>query len=162
MKKLIYNHSIDADKESLEQFKECYSQDFVTAAALMPDAHKGYAAPIGAVLITKDYVVPAWVGFDIGCGLIAVRVKGKDNPVAIYEPIAERDEISFQEEEEISLFHQCLDYYRQQDWNRAEKILAQRMLDNPTRNLYKNYLQRIAIYRESPPGDESPRAPTCR
>ena len=78
MKKEIYNHSIDVDKEALQQFKECYSKDFVTAAALMPDAHKGYAAPIGAVLITKDYVVPAWVGFDIGCGLIAVLVKGKD------------------------------------------------------------------------------------
>jgi len=78
MKKPIYNHSIDVDDEALIQFKECYSKDFVTAAALMPDAHKGYAAPIGAVLITKGYVVPAWVGFDIGCGLIAVRIKGED------------------------------------------------------------------------------------
>lgn len=78
MKKPIYNHSVDVDKEALQQFKECYSKDFVTAAALMPDAHKGYAAPIGAVLVTKAYVVPAWVGFDIGCGLIAVKIKGKD------------------------------------------------------------------------------------
>ena len=43
----------------------------------MPDAHLGYAAPIGAVLKTKEVVVPAWVGFDIGCGLIALRIKGK-------------------------------------------------------------------------------------
>ena len=78
MKKPIYNHAVDVDDEALQQFKECSSQKFVTAAALMPDAHKGYAAPIGAVLVTKDYVVPAWVGFDIGCGLIAVRIKGKD------------------------------------------------------------------------------------
>jgi len=78
MKKPIYNHAIDVDDEALQQFKECSSQKFVTAAALMPDAHKGYAAPIGAVLITKGFVVPAWVGFDIGCGLIAVRIKGKD------------------------------------------------------------------------------------
>jgi adenylate cyclase len=112
--------------------------------------------------LTKFYGVEIIVGEEskkaaskfVFCELDLVRVKGKDNPVAIYEPIAERDEISFQEEEEISLFHQCLDYYRQQDWNRAEKILAQLMLDNPTRNLYKNYLQRIAIYRESPPGDD--------
>ena len=78
MKKRIYDYSIDVDKEALQQFKECSSQKFVTAAALMPDAHKGYAAPIGAVLITKGYVVPAWVGFDIGCGVIAVKIKGKD------------------------------------------------------------------------------------
>jgi len=78
MEKKIFDHSINADSETLNQFKECYSQDFVTSAALMPDAHKGYAAPIGAVLLTKGYIVPAWVGFDIGCGMIAIRIKGKD------------------------------------------------------------------------------------
>ena len=78
MEKKIFDYSLDADKETLRQFKECYSQDFVTSAALMPDAHKGYVAPIGAVLVTKGYVVPAWVGFDIGCGLIAIRIKGED------------------------------------------------------------------------------------
>lgn len=78
MEKKIFDYSLNADEESLKQFKSCYSQDFVISAALMPDAHSGYAAPIGSVLITKNYVVPAWVGFDIGCGLIAVRIKGKD------------------------------------------------------------------------------------
>jgi tRNA-splicing ligase RtcB (3'-phosphate/5'-hydroxy nucleic acid ligase) len=77
-KKKVYNHGIDVDEKTLEQFKNCYSEDFVVAAALMPDAHLGYAAPIGAVLKTKGFVVPAWVGFDIGCGLIAIKVKGKD------------------------------------------------------------------------------------
>jgi len=78
MKKKIFDYSLDADKETLRQFKECYSEKFVTAAALMPDAHKGYVAPIGAVLVTKAYIVPAWVGFDIGCGMIAIRLKGKN------------------------------------------------------------------------------------
>ena len=75
--KQIYNYGIDVDKETLEQFKNCYSEDFVVAAALMPDAHLGYAAPIGAVLKTKRFVVPAWVGFDIGCGLIAIKIKSE-------------------------------------------------------------------------------------
>jgi len=78
MEKKIFNYSINPEKEAIKQFKECYSQKFVTSAALMPDAHLGYAAPIGSVLITKGFVVPAWVGFDIGCGLIAVRIKGKN------------------------------------------------------------------------------------
>ena len=67
-KKKIHNQGLDVDAKTLEQFKNCYSEDFVTEAALMPDAHLGYAAPIGAVLKTKNFVVPAWVGFDIGCG----------------------------------------------------------------------------------------------
>lgn len=76
--KKIYNYGIDVDEETLEQFKNCYSEKFVVAAALMPDAHLGYAAPIGAVLKTKRFVVPAWVGFDIGCGLIALKISGKN------------------------------------------------------------------------------------
>ncbi|MBI2044098.1 RtcB family protein [Candidatus Pacearchaeota archaeon] len=76
--KKIYNYGIDVDEKTLEQFKNCYSEKFVVEAALMPDAHLGYAAPIGAVLKTKDFVVPAWVGFDIGCGLIAIRINGED------------------------------------------------------------------------------------
>ena len=78
MEKKIYNYAIDADEETMKQFYNCYSQDFVLSAALMPDAHVGYAAPIGSVLITKNYVVPAWVGFDIGCGLIAVKISSKN------------------------------------------------------------------------------------
>ncbi len=78
MEKKIYDYSLKPDKETLSQFKDCYSQKFVLSAALMPDSHLGYVAPIGAVLITKDYIVPAWVGFDIGCGLIAVKITGKD------------------------------------------------------------------------------------
>jgi tRNA-splicing ligase RtcB len=86
--KKIFDYSLDADEETLKQFRECYSQNFVTSAALMPDAHKGYVAPIGAVLITKGYVVPSWVGFDIGCGMIAVRIKGEN----ILEKIKEKRE----------------------------------------------------------------------
>lgn len=78
MKKEIYNYGIDTDEKTLEQFKNCYSKDFVVSAALMPDAHVGYVAPIGAVLKTKGFIVPAWVGFDIGCGLIAIRIIGKN------------------------------------------------------------------------------------
>jgi tRNA-splicing ligase RtcB (3'-phosphate/5'-hydroxy nucleic acid ligase) len=76
--KKIFDYSINADEETLKQFRECYSQPFVVSAALMPDAHRGYVAPIGAVLVTKGYIVPSWVGFDIGCGMIAVKIKGKN------------------------------------------------------------------------------------
>ncbi len=76
--KKIHDYSINLDKESEKQFRECYSQNFVLEAALMPDAHMGYVAPIGSVFITRDFVVPAWVGYDIGCGMIAVKIKGKN------------------------------------------------------------------------------------
>lgn len=79
MVKQITNFGLDIDENTLDQFKECYMQDFVIAASLMPDAHSGYVAPIGSVLLTKNYLVPAWVGYDIGCGMIACKIKGSEN-----------------------------------------------------------------------------------
>ena len=41
--------------------------------ALMPDAHLGKGATVGSVLPTRAAIIPAAVGVDIGCGMIAVR-----------------------------------------------------------------------------------------
>ena len=41
--------------------------------AVMPDCHLGIGATIGSVIATRDAVIPAAVGVDIGCGMIAVR-----------------------------------------------------------------------------------------
>ncbi len=61
---------------AVEQFESAMEQPFVTYGALMPDAHAGYSLPIGAVVATKDVVLPAWVGYDIGCGMCALRLDG--------------------------------------------------------------------------------------
>lgn len=41
--------------------------------ALMPDAHLGRGATVGSVIPTLGAIIPAAVGVDIGCGVIAVR-----------------------------------------------------------------------------------------
>lgn len=41
--------------------------------ALMPDAHLGKGATVGSVIPTRGAIIPAAVGVDIGCGMIAVR-----------------------------------------------------------------------------------------
>lgn len=60
------------EQGALDQFESAMQQDFAVQGALMPDAHTGYSLPIGAVVATKDFVVPSWVGYDIGCGMCAV------------------------------------------------------------------------------------------
>ncbi|MDR2215952.1 MAG: RtcB family protein [Nevskiaceae bacterium] len=42
--------------------------------AAMPDAHTGIGATVGSVLATKQAIIPAAVGVDIGCGMIAARL----------------------------------------------------------------------------------------
>jgi tRNA-splicing ligase RtcB len=43
--------------------------------ALMPDAHFGLGATVGSVIATDGAVMPAAVGVDIGCGMIAARLE---------------------------------------------------------------------------------------
>jgi tRNA-splicing ligase RtcB len=43
--------------------------------ALMPDAHLGLGATVGSVIPTDRAIIPAAVGVDIGCGMIAVRTQ---------------------------------------------------------------------------------------
>jgi tRNA-splicing ligase RtcB (3'-phosphate/5'-hydroxy nucleic acid ligase) len=43
--------------------------------ALMPDAHWGMGSTVGSVIPTKDVVMPAAVGVDIGCGMSATRTQ---------------------------------------------------------------------------------------
>jgi tRNA-splicing ligase RtcB len=45
--------------------------------ALMPDAHLGIGSMVGSVIATKDAVIPATVGVDIGCGMLAAKTPFK-------------------------------------------------------------------------------------
>jgi tRNA-splicing ligase RtcB len=70
-------YSDDIDPVALDQFFDAMKEDFVVQGALMLDAHAGYSLPIGGVVATNDVVVPAWVGFDIGCGMCANKLNIK-------------------------------------------------------------------------------------
>ncbi len=64
------------DAGSLEQAERASRLPFVFPhVALMPDAHLGKGATVGSVLPTLGAVIPAAVGVDIGCGMIAVRTQ---------------------------------------------------------------------------------------
>jgi tRNA-splicing ligase RtcB len=43
--------------------------------AVMPDCHVGIGATVGTVIATRDAVIPAAVGVDIGCGMISVKTR---------------------------------------------------------------------------------------
>lgn len=68
----IYSDTIDG--AALSQFYDAMKLPCVIQGALMPDAHKGYTLPIGAVVATDNMVFPSWVGYDIGCGMCAVKI----------------------------------------------------------------------------------------
>jgi tRNA-splicing ligase RtcB len=64
------------DTGTLEQAKRTAELPFIYPhIALMPDAHLGKGATVGSVIPTLGAIIPAAVGVDIGCGMIAVRTQ---------------------------------------------------------------------------------------
>src|SRR6188508_2849119 len=62
------------EPEAQQQILNTASMPFVFRhVAVMPDCHYGKGATIGTVLPTQGAIIPAAVGVDIGCGMIAVR-----------------------------------------------------------------------------------------
>ncbi len=60
-----------AEEGALEQARHVACLPFVVH--WMPDVHVGYGVPVGCAFAARDTVVPAAVGFDIACGMVAVR-----------------------------------------------------------------------------------------
>ncbi len=54
--------------------------------AVMPDVHAGIGATVGSVIATTKAIIPAAVGVDIGCGMMAVRttLDAKDLPDSLH------------------------------------------------------------------------------
>lgn len=64
----------DLGSEELKMAKNVASLPFVYKhIALMPDVHLGKGALVGSVVATKEAIIPAAVGVDIGCGMMAVK-----------------------------------------------------------------------------------------
>ncbi|MBF0284056.1 MAG: adenylate/guanylate cyclase domain-containing protein [Magnetococcales bacterium] len=83
-----------------------------------------------------------------------VRVKGKEQVVAIHEPVGPAEEMEKNVRTELEVHHQALGYYRAKRWDEAEKrwkVLRQR---DPERLLYGLYLGRLQHFRANPPPSE--------
>ncbi|HEY5701048.1 MAG TPA: adenylate/guanylate cyclase domain-containing protein [Gammaproteobacteria bacterium] len=81
-----------------------------------------------------------------------VRVKGKDEPVTIYEPLGIFEECDERTLEGLIANREALQAYREQDWDTAENYFQE--LSGATANgrLYTLFLERIAHFRQAPPG----------
>lgn len=76
----------DVEPEALAQLTRTAQLPFVHAhVAAMPDVHLGIGATIGSVIPTRGAIVPAAVGVDLGCGVMAQRVnlRAEDLPDAL-------------------------------------------------------------------------------
>src|SRR6266436_1816522 len=62
------------DEATVAQMRNCMSVGTVVAGAICADGHLGYAQPVGGVIAYEKQISISGVGFDIGCGNMAVRL----------------------------------------------------------------------------------------
>lgn len=70
-----WTRGVPVEDQARKQLRNTASLPFVFKhIAAMPDVHWGMGATVGSVIATKGAIVPAAVGVDIGCGMVAARL----------------------------------------------------------------------------------------
>lgn len=92
----------DVDSKSIDQLRNVAKLPFVFHhVAAMPDVHAGIGATIGSVIATQGAIIPAAVGVDVGCGMLAVRTNLKKHELnnsqllKLFEEITSRVPLGF-------------------------------------------------------------------
>jgi tRNA-splicing ligase RtcB len=76
----MWTQGVPVDEEAKKQLANIARMPFVRShLAVMPDVHVGKGATVGSVIATKGAIIPAAVGVDIGCGMMAVQTTLKAN-----------------------------------------------------------------------------------
>ncbi|MFL9924786.1 adenylate/guanylate cyclase domain-containing protein [Herbaspirillum lusitanum] len=119
--------------------------DAVNLSSRLESITKVYGVGILVGQVTRD-AAPEFIYRELD----RVRVKGKNEPVPIYEPLAHKDEIDADTRARCEQWHAALQMVRSQQWDAAEQaILA--LQAQQAHGLYGLYLERIARFRQDPP-----------
>jgi adenylate cyclase len=122
--------------------------DAVNLASRLESLTKEYGAAIIVGETTRKLTAQDFIFRELD----RVRVKGKLEPVAIYEPLGAIGEVDKRTLDELRLFNQAVRLYRGQDWDMAELQLINLLKTAPESLLYRLYLERISLYRTTSPG----------
>lgn len=131
------------------KFRTAYTVlgDTVNLGSRLEGLTKNYGVLMIVSEATKDAIAgQAWRELDI------VRVKGKNEPVSIFEPLGPAAELAPGKLDELELLGTALATYRAAQWDAAENRFRELDRLAPDDELYSLYLKRIDFFRRNPPG----------
>lgn len=130
------------------QFRMAYTVmgDVVNLASRLEGITKFYAAPVAVGEGTRA-ALPDMVFIELDL----VRVKGKEQPVAIFQPLGLQGQVDAASLAAAQRFASALAAYRAQRWVEAEALLNALQSENPSK-LYALYIERLTHLRDNPPG----------
>lgn len=132
------------------EFRMAYTVmgDAVNLGSRLESLTKNYGVDIIVSEFTKDQV-PDFIFRELDC----VRVKGKDKPVFIYEPVCEAGKEDKATMDELEFCREAIQLYRAQNWDLAELHFVNLQKMSPQRFLYEMYIERVVYFRQNPPGE---------
>src|SRR6266849_5440223 len=72
----MWTRNVPVEDQAMQQLRNVAALPFIHHhVAAMPDVHWGMGATVGSVIPTRGAIVPAVVGVDIGCGMMAARTE---------------------------------------------------------------------------------------
>lgn len=130
------------------EFRMAYTVlgDTVNLGARLEGLTKEYGVRILASEETKMQA-PSYAFIELD----AVRVKGKDKPVSIFEPICLRSELTSEDKQNLLRHKQALAAYRNMDWDTAEREFFFLNQNTDRKDLYEMYLKRVSHFKDEPP-----------
>jgi adenylate cyclase len=147
---------------ALDRFNYTMMGDMVNLAARCESGAKAYGAYIMITEETKEAATPT--KDDIAYRYLdKIVVKGRSQPVAMYEPTGFKNDLTQETQDCLDCFQQGIDKYLLQDWNGALKMFEKAkgfepnkpgvtpgVKDNPSMIL----LDRCQVMKDNPPGDD--------
>lgn len=123
--------------------------DAVNLGSRLEGLTKHYGVKIITGVGTAE-AVPDWAFMQLD----RVRVKGKDQPVAVFEPLGPRAGLDADTRAMLSRHRHALRAYREADWDSAEREFFNLYQSYPERRIFQIYLDRITHFRSQPPNPE--------
>ena len=79
----------NCDNETISQLTDLLNQESVKGSKIriMPDTHAGKGCVIGTTMTLQDKVIPNLVGVDIGCGMLAIKLKEKEIDLKLLDEV---------------------------------------------------------------------------
>ena len=78
-----------------------------------------------------------------------ILVKGKEEPVNVFEPIGKTSELSEAQLKELESYHSAIELYRSQSWDDAETVFKHLLSQSPDTRIYQIYLERITENKQT-------------
>jgi len=121
LKHKLYSWASILDGQARAQAELTAALDIVAPhVALMPDAHPGMGSTVGSVIPTVDAIIPAAVGVDIGCGMVAVRTQFRGEELR-----AQRRGLAFLREQIERAIPLSPGHYNRKEWGTAPQAIAE-------------------------------------